>query len=1099
MYIPGMARMRMDGGTRMPFVEPAAPGPVPDPPPRAPDQLRAPCVELCAATSFSFLHGASQPEEMVATAVAGGADALGVADWHGLYGVVRAFAEARRLNARAVVGAALVTRAPDGTAGPSVLLYPVSRSGYARLCRLLTRGHADRPKGSCVVALADVCASAPGLHAVVLPPGLDLMAESQPDLPARDLAVAWDAARDGCLRALKESFGERLSVALVRRLSDQDARHDRWARDAHQQLGIARLATSRPLMHAGWRKPLQDVLTCIRLGVRLFDAGTVLLPNAEARLLTPLELAGRFSDAPDALRRTREVADACRGFSLGELRYRFPADRLMPGETAQGRLRALTFEGARRRYGGNVPDAVSRQLLHELDLIEKIDVAPYFLTVHDIVETARARHILCQGRGSAANSAVCYVLGVTSVDPVRMQLLFERFLSVERGEPPDIDVDFEHERREEVIQDIYNRWGREHAGMVAEVICYRGRSAIREAGKVVGLDDDTLDRMSGLMIHSSLRDVQAARLADVGIQSASREVALTLRLSRLLQGIPRHLSIHVGGFILTHDALLDTVPIEPGAMEARTVIQWDKDDVDTLGIFKMDVLGLGMLTALRKCMDLVRHTGGPAMELWSIPPEDPAVYAAIQKADTVGVFQIESRAQMAMLPRLKPASFYDLVIEVAIVRPGPIQGDMVHPYLRRRRGEEPVEYPHPALAPILERTLGVPLFQEQVMKLAVVGAGYTPGEADQLRRDMAAWRKNGRLARHRDKLLRGFEKNGVPAEFAERLYAQVQGFGEYGFPESHAASFALLTYASSYLKVHHPAAFCAAIINSLPMGFYTPSSLVQDAQRHGVPVLPVDARHSVWDCTLERQPDGQLALRLGFRLVKGLTREKVEALVQRRDRGEGLVDMAAAMGAAQWRPQELFALSGSGAMDGLAGGRREALWEGLGVDGAVRPDNPAPRLTTGLRTEEAAPRLPRVGKMEQLMLDYRHTGLSVADHPLKHLREDLARQRVVRCADLGTLTHGTPVRVAGLAITRQQPGTASGVVFLTLEDETGTANIVLWNRVFQKFHALARSAPLVIVSGRVERDGEVIHVIAEHLKELKLPAGDLAARSRDFH
>ena len=1094
-------KVRMDGGTRAP-VEDDLPheGPVLDPKPRVVDAPRAPHLELCAVSAYSFLLGASQPEELVAHAVASGADAIGLSDWHGLYGIVRAYAEAKRLNARLITGVALVTELGPQKAGPCVLLYPQDRAAYAQLCRLITRGHAARPKGQCVVPLEDVCRVAHNMMAVVLPHGLDQAVETIPDLALPDLyKFSHRPDLDPGLSMLVEAYGDNLSAARVRRLSETDARTETWANAVEHHYGIATLATTRPLMHGAWRKPLQDTVNCIRLGVRLYEAGNLLHSNGEARLLSPLELGLRFEDEPESLARTREMADACT-FSMAEIKYRFPSDRLLPGETPMGRLRALTFEGARKRYGGVVPDSITTQVLHELALIERMEVAPYFLTVHDIVDTARARHILCQGRGSAANSAVCYVLGITSVDPVRMQLLFERFLSEERGEPPDIDVDFEHERREEVIQDIYNRWGRDHAGMVAEVICYRGRSAIREAGKVVGLHSEMLDRITGVMIHSGLKEVQNQRLRDVGIRPEQREVALTLRLARMLQGVPRHMSIHVGGFILTADPLIDTAPVEPGAMDARTVLQWDKDDVDTLGLFKMDVLGLGMLTAIRKCMDLVRHAGGPSLELWNIPPEDPVTYQAIQKADTVGVFQIESRAQMAMLPRLKPKNFYDLVVEVAIVRPGPIQGDMVHPYLRRRRGEEPVEYPHPTLQPILERTLGVPLFQEQVMKLAVVGAGYTGGEADQLRRDMAAWKKNGRLVRHKQKLISGFTARGISEDFAERLYAQIQGFGEYGFPESHAASFALLTYASSYLKVHHPAAFVAALINSQPMGFYSASSLIQDAQQHNVLVLPLDARFSNWDCTLERQKDGSLALRLGLRLIKGLSKEKVEALLERRDKDGRVEDVAGLMGSAQWRPGELYALSGSGALDGMAGGRREALWEGLGVETASRKENPSPRFTEGLKTIEDAPNLPGLSRMEVLLKDYQYTGLSVGDHPMKHVRPTLGKQHVVRCAELKNIPHGRTVKVAGLAVTRQQPGTASGVVFVTLEDETGTANVVLWQRVFERFHNVARGAAILLVSGKVERDGEVIHVIAQHLKALTLPSdGKLTTHSRDFH
>ncbi|AKT42232.1 error-prone DNA polymerase [Chondromyces crocatus] len=1087
-------------------------------------RVSASFAELLGRSSFSFLEGASHPDELCERAGEIGLAALALCDRNGLYGSARAHSAAKKLGQRVIVGSELTlepTLAPSssevpkvaegargrGAAGPvpSVALLVEEHAGYANLCRLLTAAHAEHEKGDAGIGVEAVAAAAAGLTAVV---PLD------PAVPME----AWEAV----LGPLREGFGERVHVATWRRLDGRDPARAAAARAMAARFGVSVIASARPLYHHPSRKPVADVLACIRRGTTLDQAGTLLAANAEAALRAPGQMAALFRDEPGWVARTVEVAERCR-FSLSELRYSFPSDTLcLPGESADEALRRLSLEGCKERYPGETPSSVQAQIEKELLLIQKLGVAPYFLSVQEIVKMARARGVLCQGRGSAANSAVCFVLGVTAVDPARSNLLFERFLSEERNEPPDIDVDFEHERREEVIQDIYARYGRDRAAMVSEVICYRGKSALREVGKAFGLSLDQLDRLSGLSTYHEI-DVSEQRVAEAGLDPLDARVRQTVLMAQAIEGFPRHLSIHVGGFVLSSAPLHHVAPIEPARMEGRTVIPWDKDDLDELGFFKIDVLGLGMLTAIRKTLGLLHGRGmaplgdalagqgsfEPILALAQIPPEDPEVYEAVCHADTVGVFQIESRAQMAMLPRLKPKTFYDLVIEVAIVRPGPIQGGMVHPYLRRRTGEEAPVSPHACLEPILARTLGVPLFQEQVMQIAMVGAGYTPGEADQLRRDMAAWKKHGRLARHRERLLRGFVAQGISARFGEMLYQQIQGFGEYGFPESHAASFALLVYASAWLKVHHPAAFVCAILNSQPMGFYTPSALVQDAQRHGVEVRSVCVLKSDWDCTLEEaaeagkpQVDGgehalggaqaQPAMRLGLRLIKGLGEAAGRAVVAAREEAPlaGLEDLVRRAGL---KKNEIEALAESGALEGLSPSRREALWQAR-----------APRLGglfEGVPLEAEKPvGLPALAPLEQLSLDYGRVGLSVDDHPMRHLRASLRRRRVRRAEELPQLQHGESVRLAGLVVGRQRPPTASGVTFVTLEDETGTVNVIVQKQLFADSYQVARHAKIMLVAGRVERQGEVIHVLARELERLDLPGGgNVPARSRDFH
>lgn len=1103
-------------------------------------------AELLAQSSFSFLRGASQPEEMMSRAKELGLDAIALCDQNGLYGAVRAFARAKEIGGRLIVGAELDLAIPGCTVErsdawrassadpsasdlPSVALLAEDHAGYTNLCRLLTKAHAGLPKGEALLEVEAFAEHRAGLVAVV--PG--------PRLPG-----APGATMESMFEALVDSFGpEHVYVGAFRRLDGLDASRMEVVEDWSERFGIEIVASARPIYHKRSRKPLADVLHCIRTGTTLDNAGLELSVNGEAFLRSEIDMRRLFSDAEEWVDRAGSVAERLT-FSLDRIRYDFPCE-LSAGETADEALRRLVEVGKRRRYPEGVPSSVEAQLEKELRLVAELEVAPYFLSTYEVVEIARARRILCQGRGSAANSAVCYVLGITAVDPARSNLLFERFLSAERREPPDIDIDFEHERREEVIQEIYSRYGRDRAAMVSEVICYRGKSAIREVGKAFGLSLEQVDRLSGLLTHWDSVDEGAKRAHQMGFDLDDDRLRKVLVMARLLEGFPRHLSIHVGGFVLSACPLSEVAPTEPARMVDRTVIPWDKDDLETLGFFKIDVLGLGMLTAIRKCLALLFEDGAlhvgdepfdPLEAITRIPPEDPAVYALASRGDTIGVFQIESRAQMAMLPRLRPQRFYDLVIEVAIVRPGPIQGGMVHPYLRRRNAEEDVASPHPDLWPILERTLGVPLFQEQVMQISIVGAGYTGGEADQLRRDMAAWKKSGRLLRHRDRLLEGFAKKGISRKFGEALFEQIKGFGDYGFPESHAASFALLVYASCWQKAHHPAHFICALLNSQPMGFYAPSTLVRDAQKHGVEVREVSVTRSFWDSTLERTDDGTSkdpeiqreggkagrdfcfsnsselppsceksdckALRLGFRLIKGFGEHAARAVeAARSERPFSSLDDLVRR--AKLKKNEVEALAEAGALEDLLSGRRQALWKAR-----------APR-TKGLfepfEVNEPEVTLPPLPRAEQLILDYGRKGLSVDDHPMKHLRARLRRRRVITSAELHVRPQGDRVAVAGLVLTRQRPGTASGVVFITLEDETGFSNLILYSGVFDRFYLAGRHASLLLARGKVERQvtalrpGEVgeatavVHLLVEHLERLDIPGRDIESMSRDFH
>jgi error-prone DNA polymerase len=1049
-------------------------------------------AELRCKTNFSFLRGASHPDELVARAAALGLSALAITDHNSLAGIVRAHVAAREAGLKLLVGAE-VTPADV----PSVLLYAPDLRAYGQLARLLTRGRRRAPKGECHLTFADVAEHAPGLLAAVVPSSA---ADPEPDDPH-------------LLARYRDVFGDRcyLAAALHRGPNDDAelARLTRMARAARLPL----VATNDVHYHDPARRLLQEVLTAIRHGTSVAELGPLRFPNGERHLKTPASMRELFAGYPRALAHGLELAERCR-FSLDELRYEYP-EELCPAGLSQLRyLEELTWAGAHRRYGGSIPAKVTELLRHELRLIEELRYESYFLTVWDLVRFARGREILCQGRGSAANSAVCYCLGVTAVDPDRTELLFERFISRERNEPPDIDVDFEHERREEVFQYIYEKYGRDRAGIVAEVITYRPRSAVRDVGKALGISLDGVDRLAKVLDHFDGAPDFAERVREAGFNPQSPGVARLVYLATELLGFPRHLSQHVGGFVITRGPLAELVPIENAAMPGRTVIEWDKNDVDALGLLKVDCLSLGMLTAIRKCLDLIAQHEGESLTLATIPAEDPKVYEMICRADTVGVFQIESRAQMTMLPRLLPECFYDLVVEVAIVRPGPIQGGMVHPYLRRRSGAEPVTYPNPEVERVLAKTLGVPLFQEQVMRLAVVAAGFTPGEADALRRAMGAWNRPGVIEQFRTKLRDGMCARGFAAAYADALYEQIRGFGEYGFPESHAASFALLAYASAWLKYYHPAAFTAALLNSQPMGFYEPAQLVRDAEDHGVAVRPVDVNHSDWDATLEKEkvsepfsgvcaitnslsprpekgPDtfSSLALRLGFRLIKGLAQAAACGIVEARQARpfRSVADLSRRAGVSR---ALLARLAAADALRSLGLSRREALWQVL----AAGDELP---LFAGLEDELPPPPLPGMLIGEEVASDYESTGLSLKAHPIELLRTTLDGLGVVPASALAGMADRASVRVAGLVLVRQRPPTAKGVVFMTLEDETGVTNVVVRPRVWERCRH-TRTAVALLVTGRIERSGNVIHVSPTGFEDLSRFLHGMDSRSRDF-
>ncbi|MFY9345962.1 MAG: error-prone DNA polymerase [Planctomycetota bacterium] len=1021
-------------------------------------------VPLWVKSNFSFLEGASHPPELVEQAHALGLPALALTDRDGVHGIVAAHARAKELGMKLLVGAEVTvgdTAQPTAPHHPVVLL-AADREGHANLCQLLTKARQRSAKGTALAEPGEVAAAAPGLLALCPHPGP--------------------------LAALREPFGDRLYAFCTRHLHATDRGAEAALRTEARRLDVPLAGGNEVLYHRAGRRPLQDVLTCIRHGTTLDAAGTLLRANAEHDLKTSFAMRRLFADDPGLLARTLAIAERCT-FSLSELRYRYPLERLPTGTSPGDWLRELTLRGARERYGGAPPGPVLAQVERELQLIAELDYGGYFLTMHEIVRFCRERDILCQGRGSAANSAVCYCLGVTAVDPARIDLLFERFLSRERAEPPDIDLDIEHDRREEVIQWVYQRHGRRHAAMVANVVRYRARSAVRDVGKALGLQATVLDRLSRLL-GSRFAAMDRGALVHAGFDGISSIHERLLELVLEIEDFPRHLSIHPGGFLLGSEPVDTLVPIEPATMPGRTVIQWDKYAIEELGLFKVDLLGLGALTHIHGCFDLLRAHRVADLTMATVPAEDPATYEQISRGDTVGVFQIESRAQMSMLPRLRPRTFYDLVIEVAIVRPGPIQGDMVHPYLRRRRGEEQAEYPHPSLRQVLEKTLGVPIFQEQVMRIAVLAGGYTPGEADQLRRDMAAWRSQGCIERHREKLVGRMVKNGIPPEFAERVFSQILGFGEYGFPESHAASFALITYVTAWLHCHHPAAFTCALLNAQPMGFYSPATIVDDARRHGVAVRPIDVRHSRWHCTLERGLAGEtagFAVRMGLRYVKGLGVRERDLLAAAPGPFASLDEFARRT---RFGPPALAKLATAGAFDGLGLSRREALW--------AASDAQPPADGLPLRTDERTPTFAALTPAERVQWDYRTSHHSTHGHPLQSLRPELDRMHLPTAQRLNLLADDARTRFVGLVICRQQPGTASGVIFYTLEDETGFVNLIVWRQVFERHPVLARTAVLLGVDGRIQSEAGVVHLVADRLWAPELPFASDGTVTRSF-
>lgn len=1041
-------------------------------------------VELQVTSHFSFLRGASSPEELFAAAAAQGHKVLGLADRGSVAGVVRGWEGQKTSGVRMMPGARV-----DLTDGRALLLYPTDLAAWSRLTRLLSAGKKRGGKGRCVLDWADVVAHAGGLIAILLP-----------DLP--------DDATAAHIAALREAFGAHgyLALSLRRRPGDMVRLHalDAMARAA----GVRRVATGDVLYHAPERRPLQDVMTAIRLRTSVDALGFRRERHMDRNLKSPGEMERRFAAFPDAIAASADIAAQCR-FDLGEIQYQYPYEQVTGGRTAQQALVALTAEAAARMFPDGLPPAYRRQIDHELRLIDQLGYAPYFLTVHAIVTESRRRGILCQGRGSAANSCICYLLGITSIDPIRHELLFERFVSGERGEPPDIDVDFEHERREEIIQWIYHHYGRHRAALTAVVTRYRTRGAVAEVGKALGLPRDLTKMLTGLVWGWSTDGISDAQIASLNLNADDHRLRLTLELSRQLIGMPRHLSQHPGGFVLTERRLDDLVPIEPAAMAGRQIIEWDKDDIAALKFMKVDVLGLGMLGCMNRAFALLAQHKGVRIGMADLQDDDPGVYAMIQRADTLGVFQIESRAQMSMLPRMKPKAFYDLVIEVAIVRPGPIQGDMVHPYLRRREGKEKPEYPRPELRAVLEKTLGVPLFQEQAMKVAIVGAGFTAVEADQLRRAMATFKLTGGVSHFYDKLVGGMVARGYPRDFAERTFKQIEGFGSYGFPESHAASFAKIAYASCWMKHHHPDIFCAALLNAQPMGFYAPAQIVADARKHGVAVLPVSINHSHWDCTLEPpeelgQPSQEagaaryMAVRLGFRQVQGLGNGHAAAIVAARGPAPyGSVEEV-------WRRSgvpraAVERLAQADAFHDIARDRRQGLWKVRGLGDAPLPlfaaadDREAAFSPEGV---EPAVALRPMTAGREVIEDYRATQLSLRAHPVSFLRERLRAMKIVRCGDLAGIRDGRNVEVAGVILVRQRPGSAKGILFVTIEDESGIANGILWPDRFEIYRRQVMTSSMIAMRGRLQKEGEIIHIICDRITghdEMLRAIGSIAA------
>jgi len=1016
-------------------------------------------AELQVTSNYSFLRGASYPHEMAAAAKLLGLNAIAITDRNSLAGIVKAHDAAHRAGIRLVVGCRL-----DLSDGNSVLCYPQNRAAYSRLTRLLTLGKGRTKKGQCHLTYEDVAAHGEGQIFVALG-----------DTPNDELRAF--------LRTLRGDFRKQTYLALTRRFLPHETARLQSLSDLASSLALPTVATNDVLYHVPDRRILQDVLTCIRLGKTIDTLGYDREQSADRFLKPPEEMSRLFTRHPEAVARSCEIMERCT-FLLTELAYQYPDEKLFPNLTAQEGLERLTWEGAAKRYPQGISEKVRAQVVNELRLIAEMKYAPYFLTVWRIVNYARSIDILCQGRGSAANSSVCFCLGITEINPETSDLLFARFISVDRGEPPDIDVDFEHERREEVIQWIYKTYGRERAALTATVVHYRTRRSIREVGKALGLTEDVTAVIAGTVWGWSEDGINDARARALGLDPTDWRLQLTLKLAREITGFPRHLSQHPGGFVITHDRLDNLVPVENAAMKDRTVIAWDKDDIEVLKMMKVDVLGLGMLGCLRRAFDLLKEHKAQDLTVATIPAEDPVVYDMLCKADSVGVFQVESRAQMNMLPRLKPRTYYDLVIQVAIVRPGPIQGNMVHPYLKRRAGIEDVSYPSEALKEALHKTLGIPLFQEHAMKIAIVGAGFSPGEADQLRRAMATFRNEGKVSEFRQRFIDGMLKNKYERDFAERCFNQIEGFGTYGFPESHAASFAILVYASSWVKCLHPDVFLCAILNAQPLGFYAPAQLVSDARAHGVVVLPPDINVSRWDCTLEPQNDNTFAVRLGLRLVKGMAEEPAAMLVAARHGPYGSLEDV-------WRRTEipvryLEALAEADACGSLGIDRRQALW-------AVRALRaPLPLFAAADRCDRSAPAQnlePRVALTpltagENVVQDYATISFSLRSHPLRFLRQMFNERGWKPLDSLNNAKDGNTVRIAGLVLVRQRPGSANGIVFITLEDESGQANLVVWPQFFEEHRSVVMASRMLACVGKVQREGQIVHIVVKELYDV---------------
>ena len=1037
-------------------------------------------AELFCFSNFTFLRGASHAEELAGRAAQLGYSALAITDECSLAGVVRAHVAARQAQLPFIVGAYFRLVNADGSPAFGLILLARNRNGYGNLSELITLARMRAPKGEYRLTPQDLSRPEKDYrHLLGMP---DCLAILVPDFPASEDAL------DAQVEWLDDTFTGRAWVGLVLHQRAMDDMHRGAVEFVARSRDVPVVALGEVVMHVRSRKPLQDTMTAIRVGKPVHECGYDLAPNAEQHLRSRLRLANLYPE--DALAATVDIMSRCT-FSLDELRYEYPDELVPAGHTPASYLRQETYIGAQRRFPSGIPHYVQQQIEHELELIADLQYEPYFLTVYDIVRFARSQHILCQGRGSAANSAVCYCLGVTEVDPARGNMLFERFISKERGEPPDIDVDFEHQRREEVIQYIYRKYGRDRAAIAAAVSTYRPRGALRETGKALGVDPQIVDAVAKSHQWFDTSQGLLARFAESGLDPDKPLIQAWAKLASQLLNFPRHLSQHSGGFVISRGKLTRLVPVENAAMVDRSVIEWDKDDLESLGLLKVDVLALGMLSAIRRTLDLVSEQRGERFEMQDIPAEDEATYAMISAADTVGVFQIESRAQMSMLPRMRPEKFYDLVIEVAIVRPGPIQGGAVHPYLQRRQGFEPVTFPSDDLKIALGRTLGVPIFQEQVMQVAILAAGFTAGEADQLRRAMAAWKRKGGLEKYYDRIVLGMQERGYDQAFAEAIFEQIKGFGEYGFPESHAASFALLVYASSWLKCHEPEAFLAAMLNSQPMGFYSPSQLVQDAQRHGVKVLPVDVTVSGWDSSLEPRANApRPAVRLGLSLLRGMKDGAAERIENARAvRAFASVNDLARR--AQLDRKDLHALAQANALAALAGNRREALWQSV----VAVPDKD---MLAPAATQDETPELGAPSEANDIVADYRSLGLTLNRHPLELLRPQLLANRLMPASTLRTYRDGRLARACGLVTVRQRPGTAKGVVFVTLEDETGNVNVIIWPSLLEKQRKEALGAALLAVYGTWQCQGEVRHLVAQRLVDMSHLLGELQTTSRDF-